>query len=41
VKTGSAELIMKKNGNITIKGNKINIEGDGDVIVKGSKVKAN
>ncbi len=41
VKTGSAELIMKKNGNITIKGNKINIEGDGDVIIKGSKIKAN
>jgi type VI secretion system secreted protein VgrG len=41
LKTGSAEIIMKKNGNITVKGNKINIEGSGDVIIKGSKVKAN
>ena len=41
LKTGSAEIIMKKNGNITIKGSKINVEGSGDVIIKGSKVKAN
>jgi type VI secretion system secreted protein VgrG len=40
-KTGSAEILLKSNGNITIKGNKINVEGDGDVIIKGSKVKAN
>ncbi len=40
-KTGSAEVILKSNGNITIKGNKINVEGDGDVIIKGSKIKAN
>ncbi len=41
IKTGSAEIIMKKNGNITIKGSKINVEGSGDVIIKGSKIKAN
>ena len=41
LKTGSAEIILKSNGNITIKGSKINIEGSGDVIVKGSKVKGN
>jgi type VI secretion system secreted protein VgrG len=41
LKTGSAEVILKTNGNITIKGNKINVEGSGDVIIKGSKVKAN
>jgi type VI secretion system secreted protein VgrG len=40
-KTGSAELILKSNGNITIKGNKISVEGDGDVIITGSKVKCN
>ena len=40
-KTGSAEIVMKKNGNITIKGNKITIKGDGDVIVKGSKIAEN
>jgi type VI secretion system secreted protein VgrG len=41
IKTGSAEITMKKNGDITIKGNKINIKGSGDVIVKGSQVKEN
>jgi len=41
VKTGSAEIIMKKNGDITVKGNKININGSSDVIIKGSKIKAN
>ena len=38
---GSAEIIMKKNGNITIKGSKINVEGSGDIILKGSKIKGN
>ena len=32
---------MKKNGDITIKGNKITVKGDGDVIVKGSKIAEN
>ena len=32
LKTGSAEIILKSNGNISIKGSKINIEGSGDVI---------
>ena len=41
LKTGSAEIILKKNGDITVKGNKINVTGSGDVIIKGSKVKAN
>lgn len=41
IKTGSAEIVMKKNGDITIKGNKINIKGSGDVILKGSKIKEN
>jgi type VI secretion system secreted protein VgrG len=41
IKTGKAEIIMKKNGDITIKGKKINIKGSGDVIVKGSKIKEN
>jgi type VI secretion system secreted protein VgrG len=41
VKTGKAELIMKKNGDITIKGKKINIKGSGDVVIKGSKIKEN
>jgi type VI secretion system secreted protein VgrG len=41
LKTGSAEIILKKNGDITVKGSKINVSGSGDVIIKGSKVKAN
>lgn len=41
IKTGKAEIIMKKNGDITIKGNKINIKGSGDVIIKGSKIAEN
>lgn len=41
IKTGSAELVLKKNGDITAKGNKINIKGSGDVTVKGSQIKEN
>lgn len=41
IKVGSAELTMKKNGDITLKGNKINIKGSGDVVVKGSKIAEN
>ena len=41
IKTGKAEIIMKKNGNISIKGKKISVKGSGDVIIKGSKIKEN
>ena len=41
LKTGKAEIIMKKNGDITIKGKKIQTKGSGDVIIKGSKIKEN
>ena len=41
IKTGKSEILMKKNGDITIKGKKINIKGSGDVIIKGSKIKEN
>ena len=41
LKTGSAEIVLKKNGDITIKGGKIKIEGSGDVVLKGSKIKEN
>lgn len=40
-KTGKAEIIMKKNGDITIKGKKINVKGSGDVVIKGSQIKEN
>jgi type VI secretion system secreted protein VgrG len=39
--TGRASILMKKNGDITIKGKKITIKGSGDVVVKGSKVAMN
>jgi type VI secretion system secreted protein VgrG len=41
LKAGSAEIIMKKNGDIVVQGNKIQIKGSGDVVIKGSKVKGN
>ena len=41
LKTGSASILMKKNGDITIKGKKITVKGSGDVVVKGSKVALN
>ncbi len=40
-KTGSAKIIMKKNGDITISGKNINVKGSGNVVLKGSKVTAN
>jgi type VI secretion system secreted protein VgrG len=33
--------MLKKNGDIEIKGNKISIKGSGDVVIKGSKIGEN
>ncbi|VUD66227.1 Actin cross-linking toxin VgrG1 [Thalassocella blandensis] len=41
LKTGSAKITMKKNGDITISGKNINVKGSGNVVLKGSKVTAN
>ncbi|MFD1981308.1 type VI secretion system tip protein TssI/VgrG [Mesorhizobium newzealandense] len=49
IKTGSAEILMKKDGTITIKGKDITIKGSGkinvnassDIIMKGSEIKQN
>ena len=41
IKTGSAKIVMKSNGDITLSGNTINIKGSGDVVIKGSKVISN
>ena len=49
IKTGDASIVLKKNGDITIKGKNITLQGsgkisgkaDGDVVLKGSKVTAN
>ncbi len=39
--TGSAEIKMMSNGDITVSGKKITIDGSGDVIIKGKKVAVN
>ncbi|CAA0096807.1 Actin cross-linking toxin VgrG1 [BD1-7 clade bacterium] len=41
LKTGSAEIVMKKSGDITIKGKNINLKGSGNISIKGSKVLSN
>ncbi|MCP5208598.1 MAG: type VI secretion system tip protein VgrG [Hahellaceae bacterium] len=41
IKVGKASLTMKKNGEITISGGKINVKGSGAVTVKGSKIDHN
>ncbi len=41
IKCGKASIIMKKNGDIQIKGNKINIKASGDIKMKGSKIAQN
>ena len=41
LKTGSASIVMKSNGDITISGANINVKGSGNVVVKGSKITNN
>ena len=41
LKTGSASITMKKNGDIQIQGSKLNLKASGDMILKGSKIKQN
>lgn len=41
IKTGSAQLVMKSNGDITLSGKTINIKGSSNVIIKGSNVLTN
>jgi len=41
LKSGDASITLKKNGDIQIKGGKINIKGSGDVIIKGTNVTQN
>lgn len=41
LETGSARIVMKKSGDITIEGKKISIKASGDIILKGSKIKEN
>lgn len=41
LRTGSASIVMKKNGDITISGGTINVKGSGNVVIKGSKITNN
>lgn len=41
LKTGSAQIVMSKNGDITISGKNINVKGSGNVVIKGSKTSVN
>ena len=49
ISSGSAKIILKKNGDITIQGkeikiigdSKINVKSSSDVIIKGSKIEQN
>jgi len=41
LKTGSAKIIMKSNGDILIQGKNINVKGSGNVVLKGSKITSN
>jgi type VI secretion system secreted protein VgrG len=41
IKSGSASIMLKKNGDIEIKGGKISVKGSGDVVIKGSKIGEN
>ncbi len=41
IECGSAKIILKKNGDITFEGGKINVKASSDLTLKGSKVAAN
>ena len=41
IKSGSAQITLKKDGTIEIKGSKVNVKADGDVKIKGSSVALN
>jgi type VI secretion system secreted protein VgrG len=41
IKTGAASILMKKNGDITIKGKLITIKGSGNIVIKGTKILEN
>ncbi|MET0341180.1 MAG: type VI secretion system tip protein TssI/VgrG [Polyangiales bacterium] len=41
IKVGSAQITLKKSGDIVLKGAKITVNGSGDVVIKGSKVSNN
>jgi type VI secretion system secreted protein VgrG len=41
LKCGKAQIVLAKNGDLTITGAKITVKGSSDVTIKGSKVNQN
>jgi type VI secretion system secreted protein VgrG len=41
IKTGSASITMKKNGDITLEGKDISVKGSGDITLKANKIQQN
>jgi type VI secretion system secreted protein VgrG len=41
IDVGSAKMVLKKNGDITVEGKKIDVKGSGAITIKGSKVSIN
>lgn len=41
LKAGSAQIILKKSGDVIIKGKAISVKGSGEVVIKGSKISEN
>lgn len=41
IKVGSASIVLKKNGDILLKGKKLSLNGSGDIVIKGQKVVQN
>ena len=41
LRTGDATILMKKSGDISIKGKKISVTGSGDIVLKGKKILEN
>lgn len=41
LKTGSAQIVMRSNGDVQIKGNNIQLKGSGNIIIKGNKIAEN
>lgn len=41
IKCGSATIVLKKSGDITINGKKVDVSASGDLVMKGSKISGN
>jgi type VI secretion system secreted protein VgrG len=41
LKAGQASIVLKKNGDISIKGSNIRAEASGDLVLKGARIQQN